>query len=504
VEHYLLGLGSDNFLERYAKILPREALALERFSYTQDVSAMRNLLVAHDYASPLHVLLYGVEGTGKTEMAYSLAAAAGYQIYEIGRDLRSNLPARYREDSEAVVNFRLRALHIAELSLRRQSHSKVALLLDEADSVLNHTEKGTLNQFLEETHLPVIWVANSVDWMATSTQRRFLYSLEFRMDSPEARTRLWESVVEKHHAHALFPKERQEKLAASFEVSAGGIELAVHSDLSLAKVGLPLAAESVLKRHARLLGLSELEYTVKSRAPKYSVEALNVKGLAEVNHAVKCYSEKLKAGEAKSGLSVLLYGPPGTGKTEFARHIARECGLQFMERSYAELSSKYVGESEKLIQATFEAATEDHALLFIDEADSLVGDRRLSSHSWEISQVNQFLTSLESARTLVVCSTNFQGHLDAASRRRFPFSLEFDYLLPKAIPTMVEIFFPQLAGEDWSSLERVEALSPGDFYAAYRRLEWLPGSEVSAERVVRELKHSVAEKEAFGARKIGF
>jgi hypothetical protein len=50
----------------------------------------------------------------------------------------------------------------------------------------------------------------------------------------------------------------------------------------------------------------------------------------------------------------------------------------------------------------------------------------------------------------------------------------------------------------------MDTLAPGDFYAAYKRLQWLPKEEVTAPRVVQELTRIVSAKEPFGNRKIGF
>ena len=57
-------------------------------------------------------------------------------------------------------------------------------------------------------------------------------------------------------------------------------------------------------------------------------------------------------------------------------------------------------------------------MLVIDEADSLLADRRDAVRSWEITQVNEMLTCLEDFQGLFVASTNLMTKLDAASARR--------------------------------------------------------------------------------------
>ena len=186
------------------------------------------------------------------------------------------------------------------------------------------------------------------------------------------------------------------------------------------------------------------------------------------------------------------------------QHLERLSGLTFKEISYGKISSCYVGETEKRLAEAFEEASKEGALLFIDEADSLISDRRNANHSWETTQINEFLIQLENCKCLVVCSTNFQGKLDAASNRRFHFHLRFDYLKKNGILKMAQNFFPEFEQERWGELCNLECLAPGDFYAVHKRLQWLPKSELSVSLVTKELREVAFAKEPYGNRRIGF
>lgn len=77
----------------------------------------------------------------------------------------------------------------------------------------------------------------------------------------------------------------------------------------------------------------------------------------------------------RTGTAINLFGPPGTGKTFCAEAIAKHLMKKIIQVNYAEIESKYVGETPKNITAAFQKASEADAVLFFDEADSILGKR---------------------------------------------------------------------------------------------------------------------------------
>ena len=131
---------------------------------------------------------------------------------------------------------------------------------------------------------------------------------------------------------------------------------------------------------------------------------------------------------------VLLYGPPGTGKTLIARAVANEVDAHFQTISGPEVVSKYKGESEERLREAFEEAEANApAILFIDEIDSIAGQRDEDA-DMENRVVAQLLTLLDGledrGRVVVIGATNRVDSIDPALRRGGRFDREIEIGVP--------------------------------------------------------------------------
>ncbi|MFX0047952.1 MAG: AAA family ATPase [Candidatus Hermodarchaeota archaeon] len=192
---------------------------------------------------------------------------------------------------------------------------------------------------------------------------------------------------------------------------------------------------------------------------------------------------KLFTGARKPWSGILLFGPPGCGKTLLARAAATECQATFFSVSSADLLSKWLGESEKLISSLFKVARiKAPSLIFMDEIDS-VATKRGEGHEGggERRVKTQLLSEIQGVKSgskkplLVLGATNRPWDIDTAMLSRFEKKV---YVPLPDLPARVGIFKIHTAGINM-------ALTEEDFIELGVRSEGYSGRDIS--NVCREV-----------------
>jgi len=439
----------------------------------------------------IHILLYGAPGTGKTEFCKTLAAKLGLKLYGVGMaDERGQEPSR----DERVGSFRL-----SQKLLENQTDA--LLLFDEAEDLLRaegHDEflaerpggygsRVFMHKLFEESRVPTLWTVNDPSALGPSVLRRMTFAIEMKVPPARVRERVWARLLEREHVD--IPRDEIRRLAEDFDTAPA------------------IAAGAV--RSARLTGGGSRE--IRRAVTSIAKVMRGAEAPPRPNNAVAYEPQLINAdldlanlATRLSGLdtrafSLCLYGPPGTGKSAYVRWLAREMGLEVIQKRASDLLSKWVGENERNIAAAFAEARDAGAFLVFDEADSLLGDRRHASQGWEISQVNEMLTWMESHELPFACITNLMSHLDEAALRRFSFKVKFDFLKPAQRELAFRHYFDIEAP---AGVREIDSLTPGD-YAVVRNRAKLLGELGNGAELKKMLEAEVAVK-PHARKQIGF
>lgn len=175
-------------------------------------------------------------------------------------------------------------------------------------------------------------------------------------------------------------------------------------------------------------------------SPKYSLDKVIMNSdmaeqiedaLSIIRNRKKIYEEwGFKEVDPQPKAILSFWGPPGTGKTMCAHGIAATMNQKILAVNYAEIESKYAGESPKNLIAAFNVAQENNAILFFDEADSFLGKRISSVQSGHDQSINslrsQMLILLEDFEGIVIFATNLVKNFDPAFETRILRHIKFD------------------------------------------------------------------------------
>lgn len=182
-------------------------------------------------------------------------------------------------------------------------------------------------------------------------------------------------------------------------------------------------------------------------------------------------------GKRKPWSGILLYGPPGTGKSYLAKAVATEADSTFFSVSSSDLVSKWMGESEKLVNSLFALAREKApSIIFIDEIDALCSSRGEGESEAARRIKTEFLVQMQGVghnndekRVLMLGATNLPYALDQAVRRRFDKRIYIP--LPES-PARANMFKIHLG-------DTPNALTQQDYEALGAATEGFSGSDIS-------------------------
>ncbi len=503
---FLYDIGNENVLERYVKYDTEATFALTDFSVSpEDKNIVCKILQS---GRSCNIFLYGAPGTGKTEFARTIAHLSNRKVYV------ANTSGNENSRSESLHG-RLMAITIA---IKIAEKNNAVLIIDEADALLNSEsffftdtiDKGRINDVLDKSRAQCIWIANKTSHIAGSTLRRFAYNIQFEHFGQKQRFAIWQKVVGNSALGQLITDDVLYELSNKYIVNAAGIATSIHVLETIYAQNLITRDEivpmlhSIVKKHASLVGITSDELLLPLTR-NYDVTLCNTD--TDLESVVKLVKNFSTGQTAIHNLSLLLWGQSGTGKTEFVKYLAQQAGKKLIIKRASDLMSMFVGETEMLIRQAFHEASEEDAILFIDEADSFFLSRNRAHHSWEITRVNEMLVQMENYKGILVCATNLLALLDTAVMRRFNFKIKFDALTREKRVALYERYFVTddnpLLLQQKQRIEALEGLTCGHIKAVHQRA-MLFGKMCDHEYCIDELEKEIQYANTAKPSKAGF
>lgn len=477
---------------------PPAQLALDDYLHTQpqlDIALPYLRQASQQGQHGVNFFIHGSPGTGKTELARTLAAALGCELFEVASEDSDGDPINAER--------RLRALQAVQSFF---SQRQALLVFDEVEDVFNDSphpfggkstaqqRKAWINRMLESNPMPTLWLSNS-GTLDPAFIRRFDMVFELPVPPQSQRLRIIDQQCQGLlDSPAMQRMSQSEYLAPAVVARAAKVVRSIQAcplDQDQTQKPCPAAAlERLVNNTLQAQGHPSLQRQAANQLPQVYDPAFI--------HADAELAAIAQGIAAHKSARLCLYGPPGTGKTAYGRWLAQQLDMPLLVQRASDLQSMYVGECEKNLARAFRAAEQDGALLLIDEVDSFLQDRRGAQRSWEVSQVNEMLTQMESFSGVFIATTNLMHGLDQAALRRFDLKVKLDFLRTEQAWALLLRHCAQLGlatpgSPEQSRLARLRYVTPGDFAAVLRQGRFRPLADAAA--LVAQLEAECALKE---------
>lgn len=471
------------------------------------------LLNSEKNEAPVHILVWGGPGTGKSSYIKGLIQSLKWEPLIIKHGAMAG-DKNGKTESSIYASI--------EVALHAPRMKKSVCVVDDADSILGTTkgflESGEtrnrvwLHNLLERPNTKVVWIVNDTRFIDDSIKRRFSYSLYFPPLQIEQKVQVWKNILKRYKAKRYMPDSEIIHWVKRYDVSVGVINLCVKMVMlgNIKNKADFLSHLEMSMESYKSLSKNTNRFTKIQRGSDHFIDSIGTSvEVSEIIADLVEFDNYLKAANRKETLpirnrSLLFYGVPGAGKSELAKYISEKLNKPLIRKLASDILSMWVGGTEQNIRDAYQEAEIKDGVLFIDEADSLLFDRGGAQRSWEVTQVNELLARMEDFVGIQIFATNRMKDLDSASVRRFSHKIKFDYLQSDQVLRFYNQFFKQeLSIDNTQKILNLQNLVPSDFKAVQDRLFFKKG--VTEANIIEELTAESQNKTKHSGKKnIGF
>ncbi len=378
--------------------------------------------------------LSGEAGSGKQFLMRRLCRSTGQPLLTVQMKTLLSFSPETQESIVAGVLVKAALedtlLYLAGMPEHRDSRAPIERIFSQLSAVLSVILVGTEKQLPEAFY---------------EGRKGSVYRIAMPSVDQIAQQNLWAVAAEENEA--VFDEGISvNELVSKYTMNPGRIFEAVRNTASLSNPreadGRMILKKEQLEEQIRRICSAQFGENAKRLSSPFTWEDLIVEPESEKLLRLACdrvlyrsvvnedygFGKKLPYGR---GIAIVLYGPPGTGKTMAAQVVAKELGLDIYRIDLSQISSKYIGETEKNLGTLFDAAKNSNAILFFDEADSLFAKRTAVTNANDKhanAETAYLLQKIEEYSGVSILATNNMQNFDAAFKRRMT------YLISIGIP----------------------------------------------------------------------
>ncbi|MCV3396692.1 AAA family ATPase [Campylobacter sp. RKI_CA19_01116] len=408
-------ISKTTLMGEFSYFLPKTRLNLSDFDYIQE--ELNTIITFLKKRQKGNIFIYGKAGVGKNELSALIAK-------ELGKEALCVKDCENDKKSSRISNF---------YALKKILNPKKQMIVfDECEDSLCYDslkEKLKINKILDEENGICVFLSNSKD-MDEAYLRRFDVILELESMPKEKKIQNIKKLFNKKNIK--IDEVIIENIASHPELSQGVILKCANN----AKIFKSKSQEVFVRLINENLKARSLQgISIPKKDKKYDLSLIE----CDLN-----LQELINNIDKNSSLRILSYGIAGSGKSEFGKELANVLNKTLHSYKLSDILDPFVGNNEKNIANIFKKASNDNAILQLDEIDALIYSRDEANKSWEKSLVNEMLMQMENFEGIFIASTNYLQNLDKASIRRFDLKIEFQALKQEKLLKAFDFFAKEL------------------------------------------------------------
>jgi SpoVK/Ycf46/Vps4 family AAA+-type ATPase len=420
-----------------------------------------------------NILLYGPAGTGKTEIARTIANEGGVNFVE------TNL-ATFKADHIGGSGQAVRA-KFAEA----RAMAPAVLFIDEIDGITSQRgsegedkfTKEIVTQILSEMDgaarpdrpVVVLGATNHLDHIDRAVLSRFGNKIQIPPPDEQGRKEILKRILRERPLDPAADLERVAAAIAKKTPGMSGRDLLMLAKKAASQAALTADAEHVVITEALLMEIAADAVKDASDAvddgakwDSLVVSDQTMAKLKQITTALRNMEARIKQG-IDPPRGAILFGPPGTGKTQIARTLANESGVQFFAKTPSDLTSSYQAGAGKNVRMAFdEAKTKAPCILFLDEFESIASVRGKSTMNDEM--VTELLVQMEGVKksgkpVFVLAATNHLEQIDGAVLSRLNDKIEVPLPTAEQRERLFNVFLSKYPRVDFDRREMAAELA---------------------------------------------